>query len=94
MCVGCGVGVSEVVRCQKCSSECYCSETCAEKHQSEHAVLCGAIQSLEEIEVGKLYRELKRMESVGSSKGSKTIIDLVGDKPEVEVHLEGVLMKC
>ena len=94
VCLGCERVVSEIVRCQKCCSGCYCSESCVEKHQKNHAVICGAIQSLEEIEVGKLYGQLKQMESVVKPKDDKQIIDLVGDKPEVDVCLEGVSVKC
>ena len=94
MCLGCGSVVSEVVCCKKCSSGCYCSEECVEKHRREHEVLCGAIRSLEEIEVGKLYRELKRMETTGSPTKDKKIIDLIGDKPVVDVGLQGIPSKC
>ena len=81
----------EIVQCQHCSSGCYCSSDCVNNHRSEHEALCGMIQSLEEIEVAKLYHDLRRME-VGVKEGpaKNQIVSLVGERPLVEVCLDGV----
>ena len=86
---------SEIVRCRQCSSGCYCSRTCATNHGSEHEALCGMIQSLEEIEIAKVYEELKVMEAAvrGGGKAREEIVRLVGDRPLVQVCLGGIPVK-
>ena len=85
----------KIVRCRECSSGCYCSDSCVTNHRSEHETLCGMIQKLEEIEVAKVYQELKMMEAVsrGGTIDNKEIVRLVGDRPLVQVCLGGVSVK-
>ena len=81
----------EIVQCQHCSSGCYCSSDCVNNHRSEHEALCGMIQSLEEIEVAKLYHDLRRMEAgVKEGPAKSQIVNLVGERPLVEVCLDGI----
>ena len=86
--------MGQVVRCHQCSSGCYCSTTCVQNHRTDHKVLCGMIQSLEEIEVSKLYQQLKSMEAgVRESPAKAKIVGLVGEKPLVNVCLDGTPAK-
>ena len=93
-CVGCKSVTLNFVRCPTCASGCYCSVECVENHREEHELICGAIVALDEIESGKMYRELKQMEMAGRPKENKEIIDLVGEKPLVEICLQGIPLKC
>ena len=96
MCISCQceVPVGDVVRCQLCSSGSYCSTTCVNNHRTDHEVLCGMICSLEEIEVAKLYQQLKSMEAgVRESPAKAEIVGLVGERPLVNVCLDGTPAK-
>ena len=93
-CVECeSEGPEKFVKCQLCSSGFYCSDRCVETHRADHEKLCVCIQTLEEIEVAKVYRDLKRMEA-GRPQRSTKIIRLVGERPLVDVRLEGTEVKC
>ena len=97
MCLACqcDVSVADVVRCQLCSSGLYCSITCLKAHRTDHEILCGMIQSLEEIEVSKLYQQLKSMEAgVRESPAKDEIVGLVGERPLVNVCLDGAPAKA
>ena len=87
------MGPAKFVRCKLCASGFYCSDSCEGTHRSEHETLCVAIQTLEKIEIGKIYRDLKQMEAKKPQRATK-IIKLVGERPLVDICLEGTESKC
>ena len=77
--------------CEKCGCGCYCSEQCMVKHKN-HAIFCSAICSLEEVENQK---RMKREIHVSDSeklpfKMKRNLVRLVGERPLVNVFLNGV----
>ena len=96
LCVSCRCEVSEIVRCKDCASGCYCSANCAKNNKNEHQTLCDMILTLEEMEVVKRYRELSRMEAGVQipKKYQSRIVQLIGERPLVDVGLDDVIAKC
>ena len=96
VCVQCLCHVDKVVRCQKCSSGIYCSESCVKNHGSKHKQICSAIQDLEKLESDKRNRMYKNSENRKSlpSKLNREIIQLVGERPLLNVELDDVSCNC
>ena len=102
LCMVCRKAVCYVVRCKECLSVKFVvlyRFLMVEKHKSAHSQICFAIQDLERtLETAKKYRELKDLEMGLESRWSMTsnrdIIRLVGERPLVDVRLDGISCKC
>ena len=85
-----------MVKCGKCGSGCYCSDICRSNHHLEHRTLCSAIVDLEKLEKEKLSQ--RNSKSVNGSnlsyKLNRDIVRLVGERPVINVLLDGVDCKC
>ena len=58
----------------------YCSKTCQEIHRAHHSVYCSAIESLENLEREKLYRDFSVRQCQVDFGTKKKLLRLVGRK--------------
>ncbi len=81
---------AKLISCSKCSCGKYCSESCIEQHEN-HAEYCPWITRLEKLEtVKRMKKEIFMVDAEKLPYKMKLeLIRLVGEKPIVNVHLNG-----
>ena len=94
-CKVCCKGKKELIKCEKCRCGRYCSKEClgADEH---HAEWCKWICKLEEMETEKRMKSEINMVDAEKLpyKMKLKLVKLVGERPLVNVHLDGKKVQC